>query len=78
MFLYERSPMAGGQMRSPWAIKKANRCGRVAEKEEDVVAKRMEKEAGILRGLRHPNVIGFRGYKRNADGTRWGRTRGYS
>lgn len=34
------------------------------------IAERMDEEAKILRGLNHPNIIGFRGFKRNSDGSR--------
>lgn len=30
----------------------------------------MDKEAEILRILKHPNIIGFRGFKRTSDGSR--------
>lgn len=62
--LYERSPR-NSVARSPWAIKKLNK--RVSAKSE--YAKRLEEEAGILEGLDHPNIIGYRGFKRNEDGS---------
>ena len=36
----------------------------------DMITQRMEKEAEILRKLKHPNIIGFRGFKRTSDGSR--------
>eukprot|EP00095_Tigriopus_kingsejongensis_P008126 maker-scaffold256_size235750-snap-gene-0.11 protein:Tk08126 transcript:maker-scaffold256_size235750-snap-gene-0.11-mRNA-1 annotation:"lymphokine-activated killer t-cell-originated protein kinase-like" len=66
VLLYERSPKPGGQAQSPWAIKKiTKRAGR--EPEPDVV-ERIEKEAEILKALDHPNIIGFRGFKRDPNG----------
>ena len=35
-----------------------------------MITKRMDKEAEILRKLKHPNIIGFRGFKRTSDGSR--------
>jgi len=81
VFLYERSPLRG-QILSPWAIKKANRAVNVARRSTgsdtsgggaggtDMITQRMEKEAEILRKLKHPNIIGFRGFKRTSDGSR--------
>jgi len=80
VFLYERSPLRG-QILSPWAIKKANRAVNVARSTgsdtsgggaggTDMITQRMEKEAEILRKLKHPNIIGFRGFKRTSDGSR--------
>ena len=62
--LYERSPRSGGP-RSPWAIKKLSKSHASLD-----IAKRLDKEAKILKSLNHPNIIGYRGFKRNADGTR--------
>ena len=36
----------------------------------DMITQRMDKEAEILRKLKHPNIIGFRGFKRTSDGSR--------
>lgn len=68
VLLYERSPKASGQVRSPWAIKKITK--RVGQEPEPDVVERIEKEAKILKHLDHPNIIGFRGFKRDPDGTR--------
>merc|ERR1719411_12678 len=62
--LYERSPR-NNVIRSPWAIKKLNK--RISIKSE--YAKRLEEEAEILKKLQHPNIIGYRGFKRSDDGS---------
>ena len=54
VMLYERSPRQG-VIRSPWAIKKLNKNHRSGD-----IADRLEKEAKILRDLKHPNIIGKR------------------
>ena len=64
VLLYERSPRSGGP-RSPWAIKKLNKPHATLD-----ASKRLEEEAKILKNLNHPNIIGYRGFKRNADGTK--------
>jgi len=64
VMLYERSPQ-NNIIRSPWAIKKLNK--RISVKSE--YAKRLEEEAEILRKLQHPNIIGYRGFKRSEDGS---------
>jgi len=64
VMLYERSPR-NNVIRSPWAIKKLNK--RISIKSE--YAKRLEEEAEILKKLQHPNIIGYRGFKRSDDGT---------
>ena len=72
VFLYERSPVRGKNM-SPWAIKKSRKYTSsvpMATQQDDMIAKRMDKEAKILKSLKHPNIIGYRGYKRNSDGSR--------
>ena len=64
VLLYERSPRSNGP-RSPWAIKKLNK--KYATRD---IATRLEHEAKILKSLDHPNIIGYRGFKRNSDGSR--------
>ena len=64
VLLYERSPRSSGP-RSPWAIKKLNK-----KNVGEVVKTRLEKEAAILKGIDHPNIIGYRGFKRSEDGSR--------
>jgi len=64
VMLYERSPR-GGVARSPWAIKKLRKRGELSG-----IAKRLEKEAVVLKGMSHPNIIGYRGFRRDeSDGT---------
>jgi len=62
VYLYERSPKAGS-VRSPWAMKKINK--RVAS---SGLADKMEKEAKKLKSLSHPNIIGYRAFKKQPDG----------
>jgi len=62
VMLYERSPR-GGMARSPWAIKKLRRKG-----EQACIATRLEEEAAILKRMSHPNIIGYRGFRREKDG----------
>ncbi len=86
MFLYQRPPSTppGGSQKSsssstpsPWAIKKLRGAAAAAKARQDststessVLAKRLEKEATILKGLSHPNIIGYRGFRRGSDGAR--------
>lgn len=63
VMLYERSPR-NDVVRSPWAIKKLQK--KISIKSE--YAKRLEEEADILKKLQHPNIIGYRGFKRSEDG----------
>ncbi len=55
---------------SPWAIKKlrGSRSGSASFRPE--LARRMEREAEVLRSLSHPHIIGYRGFRRSTDGTR--------
>ena len=57
VFTLERSPRVGNA-RSPWAIKKRNSR---AEKDTKY-DQRIRLEAEILRNLKHPNIVGFRGF----------------
>lgn len=54
--MYERSPR-NGAARSPWAIKKLNKSHAKGD-----IANRLEKEAKILKNLKHPNIIGTVGF----------------
>jgi len=56
IFTLERSPRVGFA-RSPWAIKKRNKN----VKKDVRFAARLKMEAEILRKLKHPNIIGFKG-----------------
>ena len=65
--LYERSPRSSGP-RSPWAIKKLSKS--CSSRDAKQIASRLEHEAKILKTFNHPNIIGYRGFKRNPDGSR--------
>ena len=64
VMLFERSPR-NNIIRSPWAIKKLNH--RISLKSE--YAKRLEEEADILKKLKHPNIIGYRGKEKTINVT---------
>lgn len=64
VLLYERSPRQG-LTRSPWAVKKLNKTHNKGD-----IANRLDREAAILKDLKHPNIIGFRGYQKSGDGTK--------
>lgn len=64
VLLYERSPRSGGP-RSPWAIKKLH-----SKYKNKDVENRLETEAKILKTLNHPNIIGYRGFKKTEDGSK--------
>ncbi|KAG5900513.1 hypothetical protein JTB14_010923 [Gonioctena quinquepunctata] len=63
----KRSPVAN-QVRSPWAVKKL-----IKHSEQNEFTKcwdtRLQKEAEILRKLDHPNIVGFRAFSKDHDGT---------
>lgn len=62
VFTLERSPKVGC-IRSPWAVKKRNKVIKDPKYNE-----RIRDEASILRKLNHPNIIGFRGFTKEASG----------
>lgn len=62
VYLYERSPKAGA-VRSPWAMKKINKRHAAS-----IFGDRLEKEANVLKSLSHPNIIGYRAFKKGTDG----------
>jgi len=62
VYLYERSPKAGA-VRSPWAMKKINKRHAAS-----IFGDRLEEEANILKSLSHPNIIGYRAFKKGTDG----------
>ncbi|XP_030200781.1 lymphokine-activated killer T-cell-originated protein kinase homolog [Gadus morhua] len=52
---------------SPWAVKKINtKC---AGKQLNVYQDRLNEEAKILKGIHHPNIVGFRAFTTAKDGT---------
>ncbi|KAJ8270691.1 hypothetical protein GJAV_G00118100 [Gymnothorax javanicus] len=59
---------AGKQTCSPWAIKKIN--SKCAKTRMDVYQKRLSAEAKILKGLQHPNIVGFRAFTTAKDGSK--------
>ncbi len=44
----------------------------VSFREDDDQIKRLQREARVLRGLKHPNIVGYRGYEVNPVKRRWG------
>lgn len=65
MYRLERSPRADGAYRSPWAVKQL--CKRTTN-DEQLYKARLFDEATVLRKLDHPNIVGYRGYKKSDDG----------
>ncbi|XP_072299968.1 lymphokine-activated killer T-cell-originated protein kinase homolog [Eucyclogobius newberryi] len=53
---------------SPWAVKKVN--SRCAAKQGKIYQKRLNEEAKILKGLNHPNIVGFRAVAKAKDGSK--------
>lgn len=47
---------------SPWAIKKC-----LKNRTDETYSQRLAAEADILRSLNHPNIVGFRAYKKSDD-----------
>ncbi|NXO25039.1 TOPK kinase, partial [Cisticola juncidis] len=65
VYLMKRSPR--GLPRSPWAVKKINAgCSRG---QRGLYQRRLRQEAETLRGLRHPNIVGYRALTEAADGS---------
>ncbi|KAG9347527.1 hypothetical protein JZ751_005095 [Albula glossodonta] len=58
----------GKQTHSPWAIKKIN--SKCAKTSLNVYQKRLSEEAKILKGLHHPNIVGFRAFTTAKDGSK--------
>ncbi|KAM9778754.1 lymphokine-activated killer T-cell-originated protein kinase homolog [Syngnathus typhle] len=52
---------------SPWAIKKLN--SKCASKQAEVYLKRLKQEAKVLKGIDHPNIVGFRALATAKDGS---------
>ncbi len=78
VFLYRRQAFSGhsssspSSAPSPWAIKKLRGSGRApaGATDKSELADRMEREAKILKSISHPNIIGYRGFRRSSDGSR--------
>ncbi|XP_054618092.1 lymphokine-activated killer T-cell-originated protein kinase homolog [Dunckerocampus dactyliophorus] len=59
---------AGKLNASPWAIKKIN--SKCASKQVQLYQKRLNEEAEVLKGINHPNVVGFRALVTAKDGSK--------
>lgn len=59
-------PPSQGNFLSPWAVKRVSK--RKNSDVTEVFNERIQKEASILRHLRHPNIVGFRGLTKSPDG----------
>ncbi|TNM94719.1 hypothetical protein fugu_017478 [Takifugu bimaculatus] len=59
---------AGKVNASPWAVKKIN--SKCATKQLAVYQKRLNKEAKLLQGINHPNIVGFRAFTTARDGSK--------
>ncbi|GLD49747.1 lymphokine-activated killer T-cell-originated protein kinase [Lates japonicus] len=53
---------------SPWAVKKIN--SKCASRQVAVYQKRLNKEAKVLKGINHPNIVGFRAFATAKDGSK--------
>ncbi|XP_029352685.1 lymphokine-activated killer T-cell-originated protein kinase homolog [Echeneis naucrates] len=53
---------------SPWAVKKIN--SQCASKQVAVYQKRLNEEAKVLKGINHPNIVGFRAFATARDGSK--------
>ncbi|KAM6915056.1 lymphokine-activated killer T-cell-originated protein kinase homolog [Xenentodon cancila] len=53
---------------SPWAVKKIN--SKCASRQVAVYQKRLNEEAEILKGISHPNIVGFRAFATAKDGSK--------
>lgn len=53
---------------SPWAVKKIN--SKCAAKQKAVYQKRLNQEAKVLKGIIHPNIVGFRAVATANDGSK--------
>lgn len=62
VFRWDRSPRTGA-VRSPWALKKLNKRDM-----PQVFEQRLQKEAELLKSLKHPNIVGFRACVPGKDG----------
>ncbi|XP_048373823.1 lymphokine-activated killer T-cell-originated protein kinase [Sphaerodactylus townsendi] len=65
VYLMKRSPK--GICHSPWAVKKINpKCD---SSQQDTYQKRLNEEAKILKGIQHPNIVGYRAFTEAKDGS---------
>ncbi|XP_039980539.1 lymphokine-activated killer T-cell-originated protein kinase homolog [Xiphias gladius] len=53
---------------SPWAVKKIN--SKCAARQLAVYQKRLNEEAKVLKGIDHPNIVGFRAFATAKDGSK--------
>ncbi|XP_062266742.1 lymphokine-activated killer T-cell-originated protein kinase homolog [Platichthys flesus] len=53
---------------SPWAVKKIN--SKCAARQMAVYQKRLNEEAKVLKGIVHPNIVGFRAFATAKDGSK--------
>uniref|UniRef100_A0A3P8SQX5 PDZ binding kinase n=1 Tax=Amphiprion percula TaxID=161767 RepID=A0A3P8SQX5_AMPPE len=53
---------------SPWAVKKIN--SKCATKQLAVYQQRLNEEAKVLKGINHPNIVGFRAFATAKDGSK--------
>ncbi|XP_030577866.1 lymphokine-activated killer T-cell-originated protein kinase homolog [Archocentrus centrarchus] len=53
---------------SPWAVKKIN--SKCAAKQVAVYQQRLNEEAKVLKGINHPNIVGFRAFTTAKDGSK--------
>ncbi|XP_016996086.2 lymphokine-activated killer T-cell-originated protein kinase [Drosophila takahashii] len=65
VYRLDRSPRLG-QIRSPWAVKRITQNMRA--KRDTLFNERIVHEADILRKLKHPNIVGFRGVVTSDEG----------
>lgn len=63
VYTLNRSPQLN-EFLSPWAIKKISKT-----KSNTEIKKRLKEEADVLRNLKHPNIVGFRAFISDKDGT---------
>ncbi|XP_053736614.1 lymphokine-activated killer T-cell-originated protein kinase homolog [Synchiropus splendidus] len=59
---------AGEMNASPWAVKKIN--SQCPSRQLQVYQRRLSEEAKLLRGLHHPNIVGFRAVATAKDGSK--------
>lgn len=64
MYELKRSPHLS-KFQSPWAIKKLLKG---VNRNKETNRKRLVVEAELLRQLKHPNIVGFRGFLEGSDG----------